>query len=147
MPLNPDLVETTLLAWEVTFYPGKSVVSNELTMLWASTLQSECVTEDEFKAAAVYLQTTCTFFPKPAEMLSAISAIRAGNARLAEQRYLASLIHAKDKNGRDVVAPYYRVKDGRLLPEGEVNNDALPPASLRALDGSQAPKELEEGKC
>lgn len=135
MPLSIDLVETVLLAWEKVFYPqhvaaGRVIVDADLVDLWHTTLSSESVTDEEFKHAAVALQRTSEFFPKPGGMLAEIASLREARLRLKRALYYASLIRAIDEQGRELLAPYWRVRNGKLLPPGERNTRATKPPAL-----------------
>lgn len=95
---------------------------------WLSLMNSEGVTLQEWGAAISKVAKIKTYTVKPVEVLEVVKELRE-EARIQRNReYRASLVSV-DMGPFEMpkMVPYYRVLDGRILPEGEVNPDALPP--------------------
>ena len=95
---------------------------------WLSLMNSEGVTLSEWGAAISKVAKIKTFVVKPVEVLEVVKEVRE-EARVQRSReYHASLISV-DMGPFEMprLVPYYRVRDGLILPKGEINPDALPP--------------------
>lgn len=113
-------------------------VEKPVVQVWLSLLRSEGVTAQEWGFAVSQVCKTKTYVVKPVEVMDVIKEVRESNRILRHREYMASLVEVK-VDGVPTLAPYYRIQDGRILPEGQQNPAALPPwMEVKALDAPAA---------
>lgn len=105
-----------LATWELIWPPVKA--SKEMRAAWLAVMASESVTAEEFEGAAVLAAKRLTFWPKPVEIIDIVSELR----KQAWEDRLARHVEAIDANGVRVLAPKDRVRDGRIVRNGELPN-------------------------
>lgn len=129
--LTYDQVLQKLLIME-TFGLAKDV-EKPVVQVWLSLMVKESVTVSEWAQAIASVCAKKTFQVKPVEVLEVITELRQAAKIVKRQNYLASLIEVQVGDAAPMLVPYWRVKDGQLLPEGERNPDALPPGQVKEL--------------
>ena len=119
------ILETVQLAKDVE----KSVVQ-----VWLSLMNSEGVTSKEWATVISQVAKTKTFIVKPNEVIDAVKEIRrAARLQLKDDYYSDTMVEIQVGDATPTLVPYWRIKDGRVLPDGQRNPDALPPSAAKAL--------------
>lgn len=102
--------------------------------VWAETLQSVSVTEEELAEASKLVVAKEQWFPSPSIVINYIMTVRSIRARNTHYLRLQRLVECIDERGNSYLAPPERVRDGRLLPPGTRGN-GLPARRVEALPG------------
>jgi len=109
-------------------------IEKAVIRVWLSLMNAEGVTAQEWGAAISKVARTKTFQVKPVEVLEVVHEIR--EAARAYALNTVDHVEAFDSRGYMILAPYNRVKDGFLLPNGQTDPSALPPSKIAALPSS-----------